>query len=139
MMDIGKELKKALLNGGFTQAKVAKLLGKGKNTIHRWTNSPNLGLKEVREIHEAIPELYLRNVYEALEQAQGHEIPDNPYRNPQRPSTAPKQDARSGIKLMIDVNQFAGYKIPDDILDRVIDIIEDAQDEDYPKGSPNRD
>lgn len=133
MTDIGKELKKALTDGGFTQAKVAKRLGKGKNTIHRWTNSPNLGLKEVREIHAAIPELYLKNVYDALELSLGHEIPDNPYRNPARPSSTPKKEARSGIQLMIDASQFAGYKIPHDIMDRVIDILEDAQDEDYNK------
>ena len=133
MTDIGKELKKALAEGGFTQAQVAKRLGKGKNTIHRWTNSPNLGLKEVREIHSAIPELYLKNVYMALEESLGHEIPDNPYRNPNRPEKTSAKESRSGIQLMIDAREFAGYTIPHDILDRVINILEDAQDENYPR------
>ena len=134
MTDIGKELKKALAEGGFTQAQVAKRLGKGKNTIHRWTNSPNLGLKEVREVHAAIPELYLRNVYEALESSLGHEIPDNPYRNPNRPEKPSNTEAKSGIQLMIDAKEFAGYKIPHDILERVVNILEDAQDDGYGNG-----
>ncbi|GEM_PF-6912075 len=137
MKHIGKEFKKAISEGGYSQAKVAELVGKGKNTIHRWTLSPNLGLKEIRIVHASIPQLYLKNVFDALEERLGHEIPDNPYRNPERPTPTPKKEARSGIQLMIDANQFAGYRIPSDIMDRVIDILEDAQDDDY--GKPSKD
>lgn len=128
MAHIGNLLKRAISAGGYNQAEVADKVGKGRNTIQRWLNTPNLGLKEVREVQEALPNLYMKNVYDALEAVLGHEIPDNPYRKPKPPSKE-KETNSSGIRVMLDAEAFAGYRIPSDFINRVRTVLEDAQEE----------
>lgn len=128
MAHIGNLLKRAISAGGYNQAEVADKVGKGRNTIQRWLNTPNLGLKEVREVQVALPNLYMKGVYDALEEVLGHQIPDNPYRMSKKP-VKEKENQAGGIRVMLDAEAFAGYRIPSDFITRVRSVLEDAQEE----------
>lgn len=129
MGHIGNLLKKAISAGGFSQAEVAERVGKGRNTVQRWLATPNLGLKEVRDVQQAIPELYLKSVYDALEETLQHEIPDNPYRKSAATKPATKETSGTGISVMIDAEIHAGYWIPSDFVLRVKRMLDEAQNE----------
>lgn len=123
----GELLKEAINHSAYTIKKVAEIIGKSNSTIHRWFGVPNLPLKDIILVSEKCPRINLRHVFEALEQELGEELPDNPYRKGPANQMMVQDD---GISISIDSKRFSGYKIPPNLNQLVVDLIEKYQTQD---------
>lgn len=133
-MNIGELLRTAIEHSSYTPKEVGRVVGLGENTIYRWMASPNLDLKAIMRIHKAVPEIHMKDIFVALEEKYGHELPENPYREggPVTSETSKEDDGDDGIQIMIDLKKYQGYRIPEGFVDNVKRMLEDAQ-EDYEK------
>lgn len=131
MLHIGQMIKDAMKASGFTIKDAYTAMGKGRTTVQAWLDTPNLTLAQVLAFQNALPSLYLRHVFEALEERLGHEIPNNPYRKkPQEEDQQQKLEQNTGIRIKVefDTEMYAGYIIPADLTERVRQIIEDENE-----------
>jgi transposase len=121
MEHLGQLLATAVDQSGRSQKTVSDDIGISRSTLYRWTNQPNLDLKEVLQVSSGAPYLNIKPIFDALEEKYGHPIFENPYKTVEEPKA--EYETGTGITIQIDTKKYAGYAIPPHLENLVAEAI----------------